>query len=247
MSIAVNTILIFSKTFGQISMLVALIVGFVAYKVIKINLGADDMQKEELLIESIIDNTYNIEKKVKEYDELFLANEFIGWAKEVFLNIQVAWEERDWERIKPFESEDLYNRHELELREYIEEGIINRLKGMNVTRAFLTGYKRDKEYEYLTMYIQIRVIDYIVDDTDEDIIEGSDQIPVTNNYTLTFVRRVEALTDIAESNRNIIECTNCGVLIQVISEDNRGICGNCGKMVVIGEHDWVLDGMESTW
>ena len=185
----------------------------------------------------INDNTNSITEAITEYDEKFSGDKFIAWTKEVFITIQQAWTAKDWSKIRPFEKEELFRQHEMQLQEYIDRGRTNILERININQAYLFEYRRDHEYEYMKVYLNARMNDYIVDDATKQVIQGDPNEPYYLKYILTFMRKTGVLTDPATSNKSTTACPHCGAPTQVTS---AGKCEYCGFIITTGEHDWVL-------
>ena len=90
---------------------------------------------------------------IQAIDPNFSRDSFINWGNEVFITLQQAWTARDWAKIRPFEKEELFRQHEMQLQEYIDTGRINIIGRINIRQAYLHRYQRDAQYEYLTVYM----------------------------------------------------------------------------------------------
>lgn len=175
-------------------------------------------------------------------DPCFSKDRFIGWVKEVFITLQQAWTARDWTKIRPFEKEELYRQHAAQLEEYVRLGRINYIERINVNQAYLHHYERDSQYEYLTVFLAVRMVDYIADEKTGQVLKGSRDRDCYMNYLLTFLRKTGVQTDAAKSNHSTVSCPHCGAPVQVTS---AGQCEYCGFVITTGEHDWVLSNLES--
>lgn len=191
---------------------------------------------------AVQDNTAKIEASIRKYDGNFSVGKFLGWSEEVFMTVQQAWTTRDWEKIRPFEKEELYRKHQLQLQDYINSGTINIVERVNVNQTYLYKYVRDNEYEYLTVYLQARLNDYIVDENTKQVVRGSREKEYHNKYLLTFMRKTGVLTDAATSNMSTHQCPHCGAPLTITS---AGKCEYCDTIVTTGEHDWVLSDLDS--
>jgi hypothetical protein len=191
---------------------------------------------------NVKDNTDEIVKAIKQNDENFSYEKYIGWVKEVFITLQTAWSERDFAKARPFEKEELYKQHETQIKKYIENGRINVLDRINVNQAYLYKYVRETEYEYLTVYIQSRMIDYIKDERTGQVLKGDPNTEYHLRYLYTFMRKTGVLTDSARSNNSVVACPHCGAPTSITS---AGKCEYCGFIVTTGEFDWVLSDIES--
>ena len=72
--------------------------------------------------------SHSIANNVRVSDPAFSEDAFIGWAREVFMKIQQAWNDRDWKVIRPFETQELFSQHSQQLDEYIRNNKINKVE-----------------------------------------------------------------------------------------------------------------------
>lgn len=201
-----------------------------------------EMTGQTLSTSTGLDKSKAIEDAIKENDPLFTADKFLGFSKEVYLKIQEAWTARDWSKIRPFEKEELFNQHAQQLEEYKRNGTINIVERINVNKAFLQAYKKDAEYEYLTVQMNVRLTDYIIDEGTRQVVRGDRDSEDWMNYLLTFVRKIGVQTNPATSNMNTKACPHCGAPANITS---AGECEYCGYVITTGEHDWVLSNLDS--
>jgi len=187
------------------------------------------------------DHTHEIVPAILEIDPLFSNDKFIAWAKEVYFTLSYAWMARDWEKVRPFEKEELYRQHEQQLRQYIDSGRINVLERININQAYLQKYVRDREYEYLTVYLQVRMVDYIKDEKTGRVLKGSPDADCRMEYLYTFMRKNGVKTDPASSNKSTTNCPNCGAATRITS---AGRCEYCESVIVTGAFDWVLSNID---
>ena len=190
----------------------------------------------------ITDHTPEIERAILAVDPLFNKDTFLAWSKEVYVTLQQAWMKRDWAKIRPFEKEELFAQHQKLLQEYIEQGRINVMERINVNQAFLQKYERDPQYEYLTVYMQVRIRDYIIDEKTKKVLMGDPNNDCYMKYLLKFTRKNGVKTDPASAGKNIVACPHCGAPTQITS---AGKCEYCGFIVTTGDYDWVLCDMQS--
>lgn len=174
---------------------------------------------------------------IHQIDPNFSEEKFIGWTKEVFITLQNAWTERDWSKIRPFEKEELYRQHEQQLKEYINNGTINIIERINIKQAYMHLYERDAQYEYLVVYMETRMNDYVIDEKTRAVVKGDKNIEHHLNYQLTFMRKTGVKTNPARSNKSTVSCPHCGAPVTITS---AGKCEYCDFIITTGEHDWVL-------
>jgi len=182
-------------------------------------------------------NTEKITQAIKEYDPAFNTNTFMEWAKEVFINLQYAWMDRDWEKVRHFESDELYSQHEMQLQEYKRLGRINVLERINIYDAYFFSLVRDKEYETLSVVMQVRMIDYIIDEQSRAVLKGDPNRDCYLNYFYIFRRKVGVKTLTDKDGVTKISCPNCGAPTRVVSS---GRCEYCDFVIKLKDYGWVL-------
>lgn len=187
------------------------------------------------------DFTTKITEFIKQTDIDFNAEKFIAWSKNIFITLQTAWSERDWEKIRTLEKEELFEQHNTQLQEYIRLGRINCIERINVNQAFLHKYVRDDNFENLTVCMKVRMIDYIIDEKSGKVLNGSKTDDVFMTYLLTFTRRKGIKTTLIDG---VIanSCPHCGAPVDSAS---AGRCEYCGSIVHSGEFNWVLSDMQA--
>ena len=187
------------------------------------------------------DCTNKITEFIKQSDIDFNTEKFIAWSKNIFITLQTAWSERDWEKIRTIEKEELFEQHNAQLQEYIRLGRINCIERINVNQAFLHKYVRDENFEHLTVCMKVRMIDYIIDEKSGKLLKGNKDNDVYMTYLLTFTRRKGIKTTLINgviSN----SCPHCGAPVDSAS---AGRCEYCGSIVHSGEYNWVLSDMQA--
>ena len=194
------------------------------------------------VVPTIQNHTDEIVNAITRIDPNFSSEKFIGWVKEVFITLQNAWSERDFEKVRPFEKEELYKQHTELIKQYIENGKINVLDRINVNQAYLFKYYRDSQYEFMHVYIQARMTDYIKDEKTGKVLQGNPNTEYHLQYIYTFMRKVGVLTDPVKSGKSTVACPHCGAPTSVTSS---GKCEYCGFIITTGEFDWVLSNIEA--
>lgn len=74
---------------------------------------------------SIKTDTKGIAEQIRTTDPEFSEEKFLSWTRDVFIKLQAAWTARDWKIIRPFESNELFEQHNAQLQEYINNNRIN--------------------------------------------------------------------------------------------------------------------------
>lgn len=187
-------------------------------------------------------NTVSISKKIQDFDNAFSSEEFLSWTEEVFIKIQQAWTKRDWSIIRPFESNSLFNQHNAQLQEYIDNGKINVIEKINVRYRELTDFFVDGDKDVIEVELHARFKDYVIDANTSKVIEGDSNRLWEMKYKLTFNRKHGVLSSVGTDKLSTTNCPNCGAPTEITS---AGKCEYCDSVITTGEHDWVLSDISS--
>ena len=178
----------------------------------------------------------DIIKSILAHDPNFASEKFLSWSKQVFVQLQEAWQERNWKKVRPFESEELFNLHKGQLDEFVKNGTINMMENVCVNEAYLYDYKTEGEYEYLTVFMQTSYNDYIIREDTKQVVKGDPNTRYDINYRARFMRSIGVTTS-ENSNASTTKCPNCGAPVDV---NAAGQCAYCDTVITNGQHDWVL-------
>jgi hypothetical protein len=178
----------------------------------------------------------DIISQIMEHDPNFASEKFLSWSKQVFVQLQEAWQERNWKKVRPFESEELFNLHKGQLDEFIKNGTINMMENVCVNEAYLYDYKTEGEYEYLTVFMQTSYNDYIIREDTKQVVKGDPNTRYDINYRARFMRSLGVTTS-ENSNASTTKCPNCGA---PVDDNAAGQCAYCDTVITNGQHDWVL-------
>lgn len=188
------------------------------------------------------DNSALVASQIQSIDPAFSSDKFIGFAREVFMNIQQAWTTKDWKPIRPFESETLFNQHKQQLDEYIRLGKTNVIEKIGIKHCSLNSFREDGDKEVLVVWLNAIMRDYIIDDATKKVLESDPNRDWYMKYEMVFNRKAGVKTDPTRKGNSITNCPNCGAPTEITS---AGQCPYCGSVVTNGEHDWVLTDIHS--
>lgn len=182
-----------------------------------------------------------IENKIQAHDPNFNKEELISWSKNLFVKLQQAWTKRDWEALRAFETESLFEQHKNQLQGYIDNHQINVMDRICVNYAHLYAYRQEGDKEILTVRLNSRMKDYIIDDRTNAVLRGDKETERVNTYLLTFIRKNGVKTKEGTLELNTTNCPNCGAPTKITS---AGKCEYCGSVITIGEYNWVLSNLQ---
>lgn len=179
--------------------------------------------------------------KIKKVDPDFNKENFIAWSKTLFVKLQEAWSACDWETIRTFETKELFEQHKAQLQGYIDKHTINMMERICVNYAYLYNFKQDGGQDVLTIELNSRMIDYIMDANTGRVLRGDKTTERVNTYLLTFVRTTGVTTTKATGEVDTTNCPNCGAPTKITSS---GKCEYCGSVITTDTHDWALSNLQ---
>ncbi len=172
---------------------------------------------------------------------MFNKEEFIANAKSLFVKLQQAWTDRDWSVIRVFETNELFEQHKNQLQGYIDNNQINVMDRICVNFANLYSFEQNGDKDILTVRLNSRMADYIIDATTKQVLRGDKTTERVNTYILTFIRKKGLQTKEGSEKIVTTNCPNCGAPTQITS---AGKCEYCGSVITTGEYSWVLSNLE---
>jgi hypothetical protein len=151
------------------------------------------VSKYSRLLKPVV-SPYISEEIIKEYIPSFNKEDFLNKAYDVFVNVQFAVTKFDYNSLKKYLSNELYNKYDLELRTLSTKNrqhVINNIQKQNMGILGIKEYDNQVE---LTVELKASLLDYVIEIQEFDdqpninkLINGQRYIAVTTNYQLTFI------------------------------------------------------------
>jgi ribosomal protein L37AE/L43A len=153
---------------------------------------------------------------------------------QVAIELQAAWTARDWERVRPLESESLFQMHRYWIEAYTKQRLRNIVADFRITEIETVKVASDAFYEAITVRIHAEGRDHTVDESGNVVAGSKTQLRRWTEYW-TFIR-----SRAAQGTANA-SCPNCGAKVAMGA---TGVCEYCGGKLTTGEFDWVLSRIE---
>jgi predicted lipid-binding transport protein (Tim44 family) len=175
-------------------------------------------------------------------DQFASANPGFSWERtekrfrHIFMELQEAWSTLEWERARPYQSDQLFQSHYFWIQEYRRQGLRNVLEDVKIASLRPVKITSDAFYDAITVRIWAGMKDYTVDGNG-NVVCGSRRRPRPFTEYWTFIRR----RGVKESKKEDSACPNCGAPLKI---NMAGICQYCEGKIASGEFDWVLSRIE---
>ena len=150
-------------------------------------------------------------------------------AYQIFYDVQMAWMEFDYDKLKPLLSDGLYNVYVMDLEILKQKNQKNIMKKFRLVKAELIDLNLQNNIYSVQVELEVKFIDYIEDCKSNKVLRGKKRHSVDNTYILTFEKTKEEKAD------NI--CPKCGAFVE---GNATGICEHCGAKLINNTYDWIL-------
>jgi hypothetical protein len=155
--------------------------------------------------------------------------------RDVAIELQNAWTSRDWERVRPLESESLFQMHRYWIDAYRKQKLRNVVEDFRVLRIDPVKIDSDAFYESITVRIWAEGRDCTADEDGRVVAGSKTQMRRWSEYW-TFIR-----SHGVDAGTQARSCPNCGARVAVGA---TGVCEFCGGKLTAGEFGWVLSRIE---
>lgn len=187
-----------------------------------------------------IENNYEAIRRIRKLDPMFDEDRFLSQVKLVYLQLQSAWTEKDWNSVRNLESTSLYEQHLTQLQEHIRAKTTNVLERVRVEDSKIKDFIENPEgNDRIEVILSSMMRDYIRNDETGRVIEGDPTKDLFTVYRMVFLREHGAQTEIIKNSEVVSDhCPNCGAPLTIDSIDK---CEYCQASLKHNPKDWVLD------
>lgn len=154
--------------------------------------------------------------------------EFKMKAYEMFKNIQIAWMNFDYQKLKEMLTDELYNTYKMDLEVLKVKNQKNVMHDFEQIFTKLVSLKKENNQYIATVIINAKFYDYIEGATGI-ILRGNPKRKVNNLYSISFVKSINEIKN--------SKCPKCGA---DVSGNVTGICDYCKTKLTFNEYDWVM-------
>lgn len=187
-----------------------------------------------------IENNYEAIRRIRKLDPMFDEDRFLSQVKLVYLQLQSAWTEKDWNSVRNLESTSLYEQHLTQLQEHIRAKTTNVLERVRVEDSKIKDFIENPEgNDRIEVILSSTMRDYIRNDETGRVIEGDPTKDLFTVYRMVFLREHGAQTEIIKNSEVVSDhCPNCGAPLTIDSIDK---CEYCQASLKHNPKYWVLD------
>jgi hypothetical protein len=153
-----------------------------------------------------------------------------------YIQMQNAWQEKEWEPMRAIMTDALYNQMARQLQALIDAKQTNHVERIAVLETRIVRYAIEADNDVLVVRLSTRITDYTTDDRTGNIISGSTTRELFMVYDWKLIRQKDKKT-LNQPSVTQISCPNCGAPLDI---NHTGKCPYCGTIVTLSDHDWAL-------
>jgi len=164
----------------------------------------------------------------------FNIDEFNLKAYQIFYDVQMAWMDFDYDRLKELLTDELYNNYVMQLDALKIKNHKNTMKEFELIETCLSSLKEENDRYIAEVYLNVKFFDYVENVKTGMILRGTLNRKLNNIYKLTFIRTKDEST-------KINNCPQCGATVK---GNSTGICEYCKSKLVNDNYTWVMSKKE---
>lgn len=176
------------------------------------NTSATYMSQEAI---NAIDPTINIERTL---DECF----------EIYRKVQYAWSQFNYEELSELLSDELYNNYKMQLETLKMKNQKNLMEDITFVTGGIKSVANNGDNQEVVVGLTVRMKDYVINETTNKVVRGSDQYTLEITYHITLIRT---------KGKALNNCPNCGA---PLSDNAREKCEYCDAVIVKGNQKFVM-------
>ena len=184
----------------------------------------------------IFDKTIS-EEEIKAHIPDFNKETFLERAYNIFLEVQSAWSDFDYDMLRSLLTDELYNTYHTQLIALKAKRRKNIMYDFYKKNIDIVGIDINKDKIAITVGLVVSFYDFVVDDSNE-VVRGNRKFKVSNSYNLTFISN---MTNQNKKKKETKICPSCGA---ELNNESSNICPYCKSVVIFNNHDWLLSKKE---
>ena len=177
---------------------------------------------------------------LKEKDPAFNEPALLERIGNLYVQMQDAWQSKNWEPMRAFMTDALFNQMARQLDELKQQGLTNHVDRIAVLDSFISRYYQEDDNDVLVIRLSTRICDYTVKDETGEVVRGSKTRELFMTYDWKLIRQKDRKT-LQQEDMTTVNCPNCGAPLSI---NQSGQCEYCGSVITLSDHDWALSAIK---
>ena len=156
---------------------------------------------------------------------------FLNERYQNYLDVQDAWMNFDYDKLRSLLTDELYNQYKMQLETMKLKREVNIMKDFKYNDSMITNITCENNQIAVTIELICSFKDYI--EYNKKVLRGSNTRSILQHYEMIFVCNLEDKLD---------KCPNCG---SEVNQDASQTCKYCNSVIAKVSDKWVLSKKES--
>lgn len=166
----------------------------------------------------------NIKLDILKADSQFIEQDFYHWVKDVILELEEAWSCQDIDLLKDYETKELFEMHQEQLKNMAQRQVQNIVKDIEVKKIDIVGYESKNDKDFIEILIDMTMIDYYQSLDSHEILQGSQTKKRSVKYKIVLVKDKNMVSDGFQTLRSLSVCPYCGAPIDLKKSNHCEYC-----------------------
>ncbi len=178
-----------------------------------------------------------------ENDPNFREQAFKEKLSNLYVQMQAAWQAKDFEPLRPYMTDALYTQFDRQLDELRRSGQTNYIERIAVLSVVFSGWREDEANDAIVALVNTRIVDYTLDDKTGKLVTGSKSMEKFMTYEWTLIRSKGMNTPSPDETHetDAKRCPSCGAPLDV---NQSARCPYCGSVVTARDFDWAISAIK---
>lgn len=212
------------------------IILFIIMKVLKNHTKKYPTNNRSVPVRTVSQKLFPIEN-YQQLDPSFSPEKMKRHIADIYVDFQYSWQRKDLSDVRQYMTDAFYAQMDRQLDNYRQNHQTNCVEDITVTRTELLGWKREGENIVMIAHLSADIIDYVIDDTNGELVRGSSSKRKSMRYEWTLVRPDST----AQSSNAPHICPNCGAKLDM---NYSSVCEYCGSHITAQGEDWAVSSIK---
>ncbi|MBR2247730.1 MAG: TIM44-like domain-containing protein [Bacilli bacterium] len=159
---------------------------------------------------------------------------FIQERYQDYVEIQEAWMNFDYNKLRKKTTDELYNEYEMQLETLKIKNQKNIMKDFEYIDGKIIDILQENKEDIIRIYLYVKTFDYI--EENGKVVRGTDTEKMGLHYEITYIRK--------KKNNEIKKCPTCGAEIKTQGTTQ---CEYCKSTITTDNTNWIMSEKEVLW
>jgi predicted lipid-binding transport protein (Tim44 family) len=171
-------------------------------------------------------------------DPHFDITSFTTRVDNIFLKYQGSWIKKNLDEIRPYETAEMYDKHQKELQPFIDCRRTKVIADLVIVDTQIAAFSGNNVHVFLDVAIKARLKNFIIDDQSYKVLDGSRSRIDKTSYLVRMVRKRGVQTRKKIKPIEVAQWPNSGT--DAVDINNLGRSERCGGELTTEQCDWML-------